>query len=221
MQNSKTKTIVTLAMLCAIAYTVMNFKIPIVLFLKYEPKDVIIILGGFLYGPLSAFIISAVVSLIEMVTVSDTGPLGAFMNVLSSCTFACTASFIYHKRKTLGGAVTGLIVGVVLMTGIMIPANYLLTPIYMANEFVTAEQLRQQVVGMFLTVFVPFNLFKGAVNAIIVMFLFKPLVTALHRAGLIQPAIVGTRSAKIKWVFIITTIIIAISVFFILQKLNP
>ena len=63
--NKNLKKIISLAMLSAIAFAVVTFgRIPIVLFLSYDPKDVIIAIGGFIFGPLSAFIISAVVSLV-------------------------------------------------------------------------------------------------------------------------------------------------------------
>ena len=43
------KNLTTLAMLCAIAYALVAVcRIPVVLFLKYEPKDVVIAMGGFL-----------------------------------------------------------------------------------------------------------------------------------------------------------------------------
>ena len=104
--NSKTKKIVIIAMLCAIAYAVMVVgRVPVVLFLKYDPKDVIITIGGFLFGPLTAFLVSVVVSLVEMVSVSDTGIIGCIMNILSTCAFACTAAYIYKKKHTLSGAV--------------------------------------------------------------------------------------------------------------------
>ena len=45
--NSKAKRITTIAMLCAVSYAVMAVgRVPVVLFLKYDPKDVIITLGG-------------------------------------------------------------------------------------------------------------------------------------------------------------------------------
>ena len=75
--NSKTKKITTIAMLCAITYVVMAVgRIPIVLFLKYDPSDVIVTLGGLIWGPMTSCIVSVVVATIEMVTVSDTGILG-------------------------------------------------------------------------------------------------------------------------------------------------
>lgn len=56
--DERTKKLTTLAMLCALAYiAVAVFRIPVVLFLKYDPKDVIIAIGGFIYGPLPAFVV--------------------------------------------------------------------------------------------------------------------------------------------------------------------
>ena len=61
--------LVLMAMLAAVAYLLMMaIRIPVVLFLKYEPKDVVITIGGFLLGPLASLVISGVVSLIEMVS---------------------------------------------------------------------------------------------------------------------------------------------------------
>ena len=62
--------------------------------LSYEPKDVVIAIGGFLYGPLAALGISLVVSFIEMLTISSTGWIGFVMNFLSSAAFAGTAALL-------------------------------------------------------------------------------------------------------------------------------
>ena len=104
--NDKTRKLTTVAMLCAIAYVVMVVgRVPVVLFLKYDPKDVTITLGGLIWGPLTALWVSVIVSVIEMLSVSETGVLGCLMNIISTCSFACTASFIYKKRRTWSGAV--------------------------------------------------------------------------------------------------------------------
>ena len=89
MRMQHTKKLVTLAMLSALAYAaVFSFRIPVILFLKYEPKDVVLAIGGFLYGPLSVCALSVVVSLLEMATISGTGAWGCLMNIVSSCSFA-------------------------------------------------------------------------------------------------------------------------------------
>ena len=182
MRNSKSlsvKQMVMLALLASIAYMMVSLiRIPVVLFLKYEPKDVIITIGGFLFGPMASFIVSLLVSLIEMVTISETGPIGALMNLLSTCTFACTAAIIYKKKHTLGGAILALIGGSILMTTAMLLWNWLITPIYMGYP-------RDVVAGMLVPVFLPFNLLKAGLNSAFVLFLYKPLVTALRKAGLV------------------------------------
>ena len=61
--NTKTKKMTTIAMLVAASFVaVALFRIPIILFLKYEPKDVIITFGGFIFGPQTAFLVSLFVS---------------------------------------------------------------------------------------------------------------------------------------------------------------
>ena len=118
-------------MLCAVAYVMVVIgRIPVVLFLKYDPKDIIITLGGLIWGPLTSCIVSVIVSLIEMVTISENGILRCIMNVISTCSFACTASFIYRKRHTLSGAVIGLSAGSIAMVLVMLLWNYLITPFY-------------------------------------------------------------------------------------------
>ena len=115
------KKMVLLAMLSAVAYMIVSLvRVPVVLFLSYEPKDVIITIGGFLLGPMASFAVSLVVSLLEMVTISQTGPIGGLMNLISTCTFACTAAFVYKRRHTLAGAVLGLVAGSVTMVASML-----------------------------------------------------------------------------------------------------
>lgn len=84
--NNNTKKITTTAMLSAIAYVIVVVGlIPVVLFLKYDPKDIIITLGGLIWGPMTSLIVSVIVSLIEMVTISENGVLGCIMNIISTC----------------------------------------------------------------------------------------------------------------------------------------
>ena len=166
-------------MLCAAAYiAVVVFRVPVVLFLKYEPKDIIIVIGGFIFGPLTSFLISVIVSLIEMFTISDTGIIGCIMNILSSISFACTASFIYKKKRTFWGAVIGLISGTLLLTAVMLLWNYLITPLYMTLP-------REEVAKLLIPAFLPFNLLKGGLNTVFTLIIYKPLVKALRGAKLI------------------------------------
>ena len=181
---------VLLAMLTAVAYMVVAVvRIPVVLFLSYEPKDVVITIGGFLLGPMASFVISLVVALIEMVTISSTGPIGCLMNLLSSACFACTASFVYKRKHTLTGAVLGLGLGSAVMVAVMLLWNYLITPLYMGVS-------REDVAALLIPAFLPFNALKAGFNSALTLGLYKPLVTALRRTGLLEnrPAKTSSRA---------------------------
>ena len=174
-----TKKLTVLAMLAALSFIVMVVgRIPVVLFLKYDPKDVVITIAGFIYGPMSSFLISAVVSVVEMFTVSDTGPIGFLMNVLATCAFSCTAAFVYKKMHTKKGAVIGLTLGTVCLTVVMLLWNYLITPLYEGIP-------RDAIVAMLPTIFLPFNVVKGGLNMALILVLYKPVVTALRKAHLV------------------------------------
>ena len=178
---NRIRTMVTLGMLTAVSYVVMLLSkmLPQISgFLQLDLKDTVIAIGGFVFGPLAAAVISIVVAVVEMFTYSDTGPIGCIMNALATVSFCCTASYVYKKRHTKGGAIAGLTLGVVVLTVVMILWNFLITPIYMKIP-------RDVVVGMLPTVFLPFNVVKGGLNMALILMLYKPVVTALRKAHLI------------------------------------
>lgn len=178
-----TRTLVCTAMLCAVAYAVMYASksifsfMAVAGFLKFDLKDVVIAIGGFLFGPLNVVFVSVVVSLIEMITVSSTGPWGLLMNIISTCSFLCPAAYLYKRNRSYKSAVTGLVIGAVFMTATMMLWNWLVTPIYQG-------QPREAIADMLLPVFLPFNLTKALMNGSLTMLLYKPVVVALRKAHL-------------------------------------
>lgn len=176
-----------LALLAAMAYLcVLFFRIPVVSFLSYEPKDVLLALTGILLGPVEGVAAAVIVSLIEMVTVSGTGPWGLLMNVLASVAFLLPAAILYRLRRTRAAALTGLFLGVLISTGMMMLWNYLITPLYMGVP-------REAVVPMLLPMFLPFNLLKDSLNAALSMLLLVPLLPALQKARVLP----NVRAAKL------------------------
>lgn len=178
--NTKTKKIVTIGMLSALAFVVLLCTRVQIEFLTYDAKDAVITVSGLLFGPLVSAGISLGVSLVEMVTISSTGIIGLVMNVLASSAFACTAAFIYKKKHTLAGAFLGLLSGIVLSTLVMLLWNYLITPLYLGAS-------RETVVGLIVPLLLPFNLIKNGINAAVTMLLYKPLSFALRKASLLPP----------------------------------
>lgn len=175
--NNQTRKITTIGMLCAVTYVMMAVgRIPVVMFLKYDPSDVIVTLGGLIWGPMTSCIVSVVVASVEMVTVSSTGILGCIMNIVQTVSFACTASAIYRKKRTMSGAVIGLSAGCITSVLLMMLWNYLITPLYMGYS-------REAVAELLLPVFLPFNLLKSVLNAALTFVLYKPVITALRKGG--------------------------------------
>lgn len=175
------RTLSSLGMLTAVAYVVMYLSkmLPQVSgFLQMDLKDTVICIGGFIFGPVASAVISLVVALVEMFSVSDTGPIGMVMNVLATCSFCCTAAFVYKKMHTKKGAVLGLFLGVAALTVVMLLWNYLITPLYMGVE-------RDVVKDMLMPIILPFNLVKGGLNMALILVLYKPVVTALRQARLV------------------------------------
>lgn len=180
MKNDRIRSMTTAAMLTALAVAaVWICRIPIVLFLKYEPKNVILTIGGFLFGPMMALVVTVASALIEMITVSDTAGWGLLMNILASGSFAVLASLAYRKKRTLTGAVIGLIGGTILSTAMMLLWNWLVTPLYMGIE-------RADVIKLLVPYFLPFNALKGSLNSSLTLLLYQPAVTALRHSGLLR-----------------------------------
>ena len=208
------KKMVLIAMMAAVAYLLAFFiRIPVFGFLSLEPKDVILVIGGFLLGPMASFITSFVVSLVEMVTFSVTGPIGCLMNLISSCSFACTAALIYKKRRNINGAIIGLLVGSVTVVATMLLWNYLITPLYMTGT------TRSDIAGMLIPVFLPFNALKAGINSALTLLLYKPLVTALRRTGLVERKTPACSTSKLGlYIFAGILLITCILLLLVLQE---
>lgn len=214
MRNTKIMNLTLAALFSALAFlAVFLFRIPVVLFLKYEFKDAIIALEALILGPWYAVITSLVVSLIEMVSISDTGPIGAIMNVLSTVTYILPVALLYKRKKTLPTAVTGLALGVVIMTVCMLLWNYLITPWYM-------ETPREVVAGMLLPYFLPFNLLKGTLNTAVTLLLYKPIMNALRRMNLIPKSDSTHKGGTLAIVINIAAIIVVVALVVTLVILN-
>ena len=181
--NDSTRKLTLAAMFAALAYIVMIVihirLVPSAPFLTYDPKDVILAICGFTLGPVAALMTGTVVSLLEMLTVSDTWLIGFVMNMLSTMSFVLPAAIFYKRWRTLRGAAAGLALGVVLAVAAMLLWNYFITPLYMGTP-------REAVAAMLLPVFLPFNLIKAALNAAVTMLIYKPVSRALKQVGLLK-----------------------------------
>lgn len=200
--SQKIKKITAIGMFCALSYVCMYFiRIP-VQFLTLDVKDSLITLCSLLFGPISGAAIALIVPLLELITVSDTGVYGFLMNLLSSLTFAVTAGVIYRYKKSMTGAVIGLVSGVCAVTAVMVLANLVITPYYMHVPVET-------VAAMIPTVLLPFNLVKATLNAALVLLLYKPLSKVLKKIGFLQSVGAETVSADSQKPFTLRSLLVS------------
>jgi len=203
--NLTTKKLCVLGMLSAVAFLLAllaRTMPPIVLFLRHDPKDVIITIGGFFYGPVAALSITLVVSVLQFFSGSATGVWGLVMNIISSASFCCTAAYIYHRRRSLKNAAIGLAVAIVVTTVVMVAWNYLILPLYMERVS------RADAAGLLIPAIIPFNLLKGGLNAAFTMILYKPIKKALQAAKVMPQAEEPSKARINIWAIIVSIFVI-------------
>lgn len=163
--------------LCVVLVMIIHFPIiPTAAFLEYDPADIPIYICALIYGPLPGFLITVAVSLVQGFTVSSgSGVYGILMHIISTGAFVLTAGFIYRagKNKMLFLPLS-LVMGVIITTVIMIPANLIITPLFMGTpiEFVK---------DMLVPAIIPFNLFKQCINAAVTGVLYIPLIKSVKK----------------------------------------
>lgn len=175
--QSNTRKIVFMGLICALAYICMFvFRIK-VSFLTFDLKNTILAVGALIFGPVSGMVTSLVVSVLEMITISDTGIWGCIMNFLSSATYVFIAGLIYKYKRTLPGAIISLSVASVVMTAIMIPLNLIITPIYTGMPTSAISE-------MILPLLLPFNAIKAVLGSAVTLLIYKPVSRIFKSAGI-------------------------------------
>jgi riboflavin transporter FmnP len=224
MENKKINKISTEKMAGIAIFSALAFVVSLVVrfpvqFLTFDAKDAVITIAAFVYGPLSAVIISFLAALIEMITISTTGWYGFLMNFASSAVFSLTASLIYTKKRNLNGAIISLYSAIGATVSVMLLLNLLVTPLYL--QYVGAPITNADVVAMLPTLLLPFNFAKALMNSAIVMLLYKPTVMALKRLGLVKThggaaAMTFNRTTKIILALGAIGLVLSIVIFLIL-----
>ncbi len=165
-----------LAMLCALSIilvTLIHFPIfPSANFLEYDPADIPIFIGTFTFGTVTGLVITLVTCIIQGVTGSaQSGVYGIIMHFIATGTFVAVSGLIYQRNKTKKSAVIALICGAVAWTLIMIPANLIVTPLFMGAS---------DMVMSLMPLIILFNIIKSGVNAVITFAIYKYISGALR-----------------------------------------
>ena len=202
-KSTNVRTLVAVGVFAALAYVccvLFHFKAG---FLSFDLKDAVMTIGAMFFGPIYGFAMALIVCIIESLTISTTEVYGFIMNILSSTVFVCAGSLVYTKKRTMTGALMGMVLSVVSMVVVMLCANLLITPFYMGVA-------RSEVRALIPVLILPFNITKALVNASLVFLLYKPLSTALKNGGFRINSMQNGGVKPEKWKSLAVTVIAAI-----------
>ena len=123
---------------------------------------------------------------------TSTGFGGEFANLVISCAMVVPAGIIYKVSHTRKGAMTGLVVGTVLMAVVGVAANALvMLPFYsnfmpMETILAAGAAINPAVGSVWTFAFFcvgPFNLVKGIVVSVVTSLVYKRVSVLIHSVG--------------------------------------
>lgn len=190
------KGIAQIGVLTAIATVLMLFEFPLWFapeFYKLDLSDIPILIGGFALGPVAGFVMELLKNLLNLlINGTMTGGIGELSNFVVGCALVMPSAIIYMKQKTKKGAIIALMAGTLSITLIASLMNaYVLLPVYAAVFHMPMDALLAMGTAVnpnikdlptFVTFAVaPFNLFKGAVDSVITVLIYKKVSPILHK----------------------------------------
>lgn len=162
-----TRQLVTMALMCAIGVLLSFIEFPLlpgVTWLKYDASAMPAMVCGFAFGPAAGLSVGVVGAVIHGILMADF--TGALMNILVVAGFVLPAALVYRRSRTFRSGVVGLVLSVVAATLMAILGNLLVTPAWLGVPL-------DAVVAMILPILTPFNLAKGALNAVLTLVVYK------------------------------------------------
>lgn len=193
---SDTHYISYVAIFAAMAGVLMLVEIPLFFapgFYKMDLSELPVLICTFYLGPVAGVVTELIKVLIKLLLKgSSTAFVGDFANFAVGCSFVLPASVVYHARHNRKSALTGMIVGTLVMTvfGSAFNAIYLLpkfAELYgMPLEVIVGMGTKvnpsiTSVSTLVLFAVVPFNLLKGVVVSGLTFLLYKRISPLLHK----------------------------------------
>ena len=189
MRSEKTRTMVEIAMLSAIAVVLMLFEFPLPFiappFYELDFSEVPVLIGAFALGPWAGVIIEAIKILLNLVINGTiTAFVGEIGNFIIGVAFVLPAALIYKHKKSKKTAMIGLATGGIIMIVASCFINvFILLPAYgkafgmPVSAFVDmAAAIHSSInsmAGFALLCVAPFNLLKVVLVSVITMLLYK------------------------------------------------
>ena len=187
--NNKTRKLVEIGMLGAIATVLMLFEFPSPFiappFYELDLSEVPVLVGAFALGPMAGATIELVKILINLlINGTATAFVGEIGNYLLGCSFIIPAALIYKKHKTKKNALIAMVIGTIVMTvfGCFLNA-YVLLPTYATAFGMPIDAIVgmgsainaniNDVMTFVIIAVAPFNIIKGIIVSVITLLIYK------------------------------------------------
>lgn len=179
-QSKKLQSFITIGMLSSISVVLMLFNFPLPpfpAFLEIDFSDMPALIAAITMGPVAGILVEFFKNLLDWVfSGAPTGvPVGHMANFSTGILFILPVAFIFNRFKTVKGLVAGLVTGSVTMAvGMSVLNMYVFLPMYtkfLGMEAVVGDALAEMIVKGIL----PFNLIKGILLMVIMLFLYKTM----------------------------------------------
>jgi len=191
------KKIACTGLFAALGGVLMTIEIPLVFiapdFYKLDVSDVAGMMAGFLLGPVSAVCVEFIKAVLHIVL---HGTHSAFVGELASfvcgCFFVLPTSYLYLLKRTRKRAIFSTVIGSLslvvfasLFNGFyLIPKFAELYGVPMDAIIAMGSAMRRGITSLWSFVALataPFNFFKAAVDAVIVILIYKPISNLYHK----------------------------------------
>ena len=134
MRDEKLIKLIKISLLAVMAFLLMYIEVPLPIFpefLKIDISDLPALLGAFALGPIAGVVIELFKNILHGMLASKTAFIGELANFLVGSCLILVSGLIYKARKSKGGAIAGLLIGVVCMSIFASILNYfVILPLY-------------------------------------------------------------------------------------------
>jgi len=196
-KNEKIKRLVFVAIFSALSFVLyqVKFNLPMIFpgFLEIQFSNVPVLIGGFMFGPISGVAIVIVRTILKL-PFSHTAGVGEFADLLIGLSVLLVTSLFYHKNKTKKNAALALLYGSITWVVVSILSNWLIIiPFYIIAMFEgNAEPLinmmsvipgineSNYMARYLLYAVLPFNLILSTLVSLVTFLIYKRISVYIH-----------------------------------------
>lgn len=194
MVRKKTLFLTRVSVLSVIAFLLMYLEIALPFFpefLKIDISNVPVLIGTYAMGPWTGVIILLMKDILHLILKGATMGIGEFADFMIGSSFMLVAGYMYRYKRTLAGALTGMVLATVTMAIVGSLMNYyVLLPLYqkalgfpLKAIIGMGTKVNKHIVDLKSLVvlsILPFNILKGTVVSFITLVLYKKVSPILH-----------------------------------------